>query len=145
MNKIDNEKYTVDISLDKNGDGYFIVYDKINKNIIQKTPYLNNKKNGVSIEYFYGKANGRRETPYIDDKINGMVVQYVNDIIFREESFIDNKREGITRDYKIIEGKPILWFETSYKNHMKNGLSIEYNDDGITIKKKTMWQDEKEV
>lgn len=66
-------------------------------------------------------------------------------MLFREESFFDNKRNGITKDYKIINKKQVLLIETSYKNGLKNGLSIKYDDDGKTIKKKTIWLNGKET
>lgn len=146
MNKAETDDYSIDVSLDDKGDGEFIVFDKEKQKIREKTPYKHNKKNGISVTYFYDKEkNGRIETPFVDDKIQGVVLHYINDMLFREESFVDNKRNGITKDYKIINKKQVLWIETSYKNGLKNGLSIEYDDDGKTIKKKTIWLNGKET
>ena len=66
-------------------------------------------------------------------------------MIFREDNFINDKRNGITKDYKIVDGKQILWAETPYKDGIKNGISIEYDNDGKTIKKKVMWTNGKET
>lgn len=137
MNKTDNN-ITVKNNIDENGNGEFIVFDEKLQKIIEKTPYKNHKENGISIKYFYEK-NGRIETPYVDGKVQGVVLYYSNDIIFREENYIDGKKEGITKDYKIVNGKAILWAETSYKNNLKDGLFIEYEDDGKTIKKKNTY------
>lgn len=146
MNKIDQDNYSFDISLDENGNGEFIIFDKITQKIKEKTLYKNNKKNGISITYFYENGkNGRVETTFIDDKIHGSVLYYSDNLIFREENFVNDKKEGITKDYKIINGKQILWVETPYQNGQKNGVSIEYDEDGKTIKNKTEWLEGKQI
>ena len=140
------DDFSINISLDENGDGDFIVFDKSKQKIKEKTIYKNNKKNGKSITYFYDdNKNGRIETPFVDDEIQGTVLYYTNDIIIREENFVNNKKNGITKDYKIVDGERILWVETPYENGVKNGISTEYNNDGKTIKRKIMWIDGKEA
>ena len=64
-------------------------------------------------------------------------------ILFKRKNIDASTQEFIP--YKVIEGKQILWCETSFKDDVKDGISIEYEDDGKTIKQKTMWKNGEKI
>ena len=148
IERFDSGDFILEFTKNEKGelDGESTTFDKRSQKIIEKISYKNNKINGLYISYFYSEnKSGRTEVPYIDDKKEGTALSYINDVIFMEEPFVNNKRNGVAKIYKVIEGKQILWCETSFKDDVKDGISIEYEDDGKTIKQKTMWKNGEKI
>ncbi len=123
--------------------GEEIEFSRDKKRLVRITIYKNGKREGLQIEY---SDTGGIETPFENDKINGIVKWYDHaSRLLREDPFTDGVRNGTVKDYAVRGTKTVLVTETVYKNGVKEGVQKEYAEDGITIKKQTLFANDKAV
>ncbi|MBX9838943.1 MAG: hypothetical protein K2X69_11600 [Silvanigrellaceae bacterium] len=79
--------------------GKYEIYSPFGKKI-QVAQYLNNNLNGECLHYNEENGNITKKSNYLNGKLNGLsVTYYQNNVPMLEEYFIDDKLDGIVRNY----------------------------------------------
>jgi antitoxin component YwqK of YwqJK toxin-antitoxin module len=95
--------------IDDMKDGLFITYDE-NQNIVSKAIYKEDKLNGKVLMYFF--ENGLCNRRY-------------------EADFVNEKKNGIAKQFYIIDKKEILASTFTYVNDLKDGPYMRIKNDSI--------------
>jgi len=121
----------VSVETYKNGklDGTSKEYGSTTGKLLYKAEYKDGKLykdgkifNGLEEKYDeYGKLS--EQIPYTDGKINGVAIYYFRGKLFKEEAYVDGKKEGISKLYTDNER---LILETPYFNDEINGVQKSY-------------------
>jgi len=112
-----------------------------NGNIWNKTPYKNDKKEGIE-ESFNENGSLSSKTPYKNDKIEGVEEHYrENGSLWWTTTYKNDKKEGVEEHYN---ENGSLWYKTPYKNDKKEGIEETYRENGSLLSK-TVYKNDKKV
>jgi antitoxin component YwqK of YwqJK toxin-antitoxin module len=100
-----------------------------NENGLKKneTTYENGNPNGIQ-KNFNLKGEVESEIPYINGNISGFKKYYKSGVLVKEEQIVDNKKNGISREYYTTSGA--VGKISNYKNDKLDGNQVTYYPDG---------------
>jgi antitoxin component YwqK of YwqJK toxin-antitoxin module len=112
-----------------------------NGNISYRTPYKNDKKEGIE-EHFNENGSIWWRTTYKNDKKEGIEEHFnENGSIWWRTTYKNDKIEGIEEHFR---ENGSIWWRTTYKNDKKEGIEETYDENG-SISRKEVYKNDKKV